>query len=96
MTQRLWLTAVGLGLLVTAVFWLDVLFLTIAFLGPLLWGAFAGAEKLPWKWPVTVSLIAGLGALAVHHEDVAFHLALLFTLIAIGWSGWSIGRRFPA
>lgn len=96
MTRRLWLTAVALGLVATALFSIERIFLTAALLGPFVWGGFAGAEKLPWQWPVTVSLVAGLGALAIHHEDLAFHLALTFTLVAIGWSGWSIARRFAA
>ena len=97
MTPRLWATAVALGLIVTALFWIDPIFIPLALAGPLAWGAFAGSQKLPWQWPVTVSLVAGLGAVVsdfvVNQEDVAFHLALTFTLVAIGWSGWSIARR---
>ena len=98
MTQRLWLTAVVLGLIVTALFWIDSIIIPLAFIGPLVWGGFAGSQKLPWQWPLTVSLVAGLGAvvtnLVINHEDVAFHLALTFTLCALAWSAWSITRRF--
>ena len=70
----------------------------LALFGAFVWGGFAGAQKLPWEWPVTVSLVAGLGAVvsdfAVNHEDVAFDFALTFTLVAIGWSAWSISRRY--
>jgi hypothetical protein len=98
MAQRQWLTAVALGLVVTALFWIELIFLPLALFGPVLWGAFAGAERWPWKWPVTVSLVAGLGAILsdvfFNHENIAFHFALTFTLVAIGWSAWSIGHRF--
>jgi hypothetical protein len=97
-TKRQWLTAVTLGLIVTALFWVDPIFIPLALAGPLAWGAFAGSQKLPWQWPLTVSLVAGLGAVvtdfAINHEDVAFHLAMTFTLCAIAWSAWSISRRF--
>jgi len=97
-TQRLWLTAVAVGLIVTALFWIDPIFIPVALFGPIVWGGFAGSRKLPWQWPVTVSLVAGLVALVsdflINHKDVAFHLALTFTLVAIGWSAWSITHRF--
>lgn len=53
---------------------------------------------MSWRWPVTVSVIAGLGAVAsdffAHHKDLAFHLALTFTMTAFAWSAWSIAQRF--
>jgi uncharacterized membrane protein YeiB len=97
-TQRLWLTAVVLGLIVAALFWVGPIFIPLAFIGPLVWGGFAGSQKLPWQWPLTVSLVAGLGVLVtdfvINQEDVVFHLALTFTLCALAWSAWSIARRF--
>ena len=98
MTRGMWLTAVVLGLVVTALFWIDSILIPLAFIGPLVWGGFAGSQKLPWQWPLTVSLVAGLAAVvtdfAINHEDVVFHLALTFTLCALAWSAWSITRRF--
>ena len=98
MTQRMWLTAVVLGLVVTALFWIDPIFIPLALIGPLIWGSLSGSQKLPWQWPVTVSLVAGVGAIvsdfAINHEDVAFHVATTFTLCALAWSAWSIARRF--
>ena len=98
MTQRHWLTAVVLGLIVTALFWIDPIFIPLALAGPLVWGGFAGSQELPSVWPLTVSLVAGLGAVVsdfvINHEDVVFHLAMTFTLCALAWSAWSIARRF--
>ena len=98
MTRWTWLTAVVLGLIVTALFWIDSILIPLAFTGPLVWGGFAGSQKLPWQWPLTVSLVAGLAAVVtdfvINHEGVGFHLALTFTLCALAWSAWSIARRF--
>lgn len=98
MTQQMWLTAVVLGLIVTALFWIDSIFIPLALFGPIVWGGFAGSRKLPWQWPLTVSLVAGLAAVVsdfvVNREHVAFHVATTFTLCALAWSAWSIARRF--
>ena len=100
MTRRLWLTAGALGLIVTALFWIDPIFIPLALAGPLAWGALAGSQRLPWHWPVTVSLVAGFGAVitdfVINHEDVVFHLAMTFTLCALAWSAWSISGRLSA
>jgi hypothetical protein len=97
MTRRLWLTAVVLGLVVSALFWIDPIFIPLALAGPLVWGAFAGAQELPSLWPLAVSAVAGLGALisdyVINQEDVLFHLALTFTMCALTWSAWSITGR---
>ena len=97
MTQRMWVTAVVLGLVITALFWIDPIFIPLALAGPLVWGGLAGSQHLPSLWPLTVSLVAGLGAVVsdfvINQEDVVFHLALTFTLCALAWSAWSIARR---
>jgi hypothetical protein len=97
-TQRMWLTAVVLGLIVTALFRIEAIFIPLALFGPIVWGGFAGSRKLPWQWPLTVSLVAGLGAVVsdvvVNREHVTFHVATTFTLCALAWSAWSIVRRF--
>jgi len=94
----MWLTAVALGLIVAGLLSIHSILVPLAFIGPLVWGGFAGSQKLPWQWPLTVSLVAGLGALVtdlvLNHEDVAFDLALTFTLCALAWSAWSIMSRF--
>ena len=44
-TQRMWLTAVVLGLIVTALFWIDPIFIPLALTGPIVWGGFAGVAE---------------------------------------------------
>jgi hypothetical protein len=90
-------TAVALGLVVSALFWIDPIFIPLALAGPLVWGGFAGVQNLPSLWPLVVSLVAGLGAVVsdyvINQEDVVFHLALTFTMCALAWSAWSIAGR---
>jgi hypothetical protein len=94
MTSREWLTAIGLGLIVSV---LIRVYLPVGLAGPLVWGGFAGVRRMAWLWPVTVSAAAGIGAvladLAVKREQVGFHLALTFTMCALAWSAWSIVGR---
>ena len=94
MTRREWLTAIGLGLVVSVVI---RIFFPVGFAGSIAWGAFAGARRMSWLWPVAVSAAAGIGAVladfAVKPEHVGFHLALTFTMCALAWSAWSIVSR---
>src|SRR5438046_7869575 len=94
MTRREWLTAIGLGLVVSVVI---RIFFPVGFAGSIAWGAFAGARRMSWLWPVAVSAVAGIGAVladfAVQPEHVGFHLALTFTTCALAWSAWAISSR---
>lgn len=94
MTSREWLTAIGLGLVVSLVI---RIFFPVGLAGSIVWGGFAGARRMSPLWPVTVSAVAGIGAVladfAVKREHVGFHLALTFTMCALAWSAWSIVGR---
>src|SRR4029450_9973261 len=59
MTQRQWVTAVLLGIVVTALFWIDPLFIPLALLGPLVVGATAGGPGGAGLWGAVGSVIAG-------------------------------------
>jgi len=54
MSNREWISAVVLGLIVTALFWIDPIFVPLALLGPIVIGVVAGAvldgllETSPW------------------------------------------------
>jgi hypothetical protein len=91
-TRSRWPSAVALGAIVSALFWIDPIFVPLALLGPLLFGGFAGARRLPWRWPATVAVVAGLGAVVsdwiVNHEDVAFHLILTVLMLALALLAW--------
>jgi hypothetical protein len=91
-------TAVLLGLVITALFWIDVIFLPLALLGPIVWGAVAALRRLPLAWPATVAVVAGLGAVVsdwvVNHEDVAFHLVLTVLMTVLAAAAWWVAARF--
>jgi hypothetical protein len=94
MTSREWLTAIGLGLVVSVVI---RIFFPVGLAGSIAWGGFAGARRMSSLWPVVVSVVAGIGAVladfAVKREHAGFHLALTFTMCALAWSAWSIVGR---
>ena len=102
MTQRGWVTAVLLGLILTALFWIDPLFIPLALLGPLVVGAVAGARGEQWLWVAVVWVVAGIGAVVsdyvINQEDVAFHIVLTVIMVALASAAWwvaraAIGRR---
>jgi len=103
-TRLLWLSAVALGAVVSALFWIDPIFIPLALLGPILIGGYAGVRRLPWQWPATVTVVAGLGAVVsdwiVNHEDVAFHLVLTAVMFGLAvfawWAGVAVQSRRPS
>lgn len=100
MTRAQWASAVVLGAVISALFWIDPIFIPLALLGPLVVGAYAGATRLPWQWPATVFVVAGLGAVVsdwiVNHEDAAVHLVLTVVMAALALGGWAVARRLRA
>ena len=86
-----------LGLVITALFWFDPLFIPLALLGPLVVGAVAAWSGLPWRWPAVVVVVAGLGALisdyVVNQEDVAFHLGLTVVMLVLALLAWRMVAR---
>jgi hypothetical protein len=96
MTQRGWVTAVLLGLIVTALFWIDPLFIPLALLGPVVVGAVAGARGEQWLWVAVVWIVAGVGAVVsdyvVNEEDVGFHIVLTVIMVALASAAWWVAR----
>ena len=96
MTQRQWVTAVLLGLVVTALFWIDPVFIPLAVLGPLVVGAVAGARGEQWLWIAVVWIVAGVGAVVsdfvINHEDVVFHLVLTVIMVGLASLAWGVAR----
>jgi hypothetical protein len=96
MTQRQWGTAVLLGLIVTALFWFDPLFIPLALLGPLVVGAIAGARSERWLWVAVVWIVAGVGAVVsdfvINQEDVGFHIVLTMVMVGLASLAWWVAR----
>lgn len=98
MSPRQLATAVGLGLVVTALFWIDPLFIPLALLAPPLTGVLAAMRRQPLAWPVLAWLVAGVGAVVsdwiVNREDVGFHIVLTILVVVLAAAGWAIARKF--
>jgi hypothetical protein len=96
MTRNLRFTAIALGAVISALFWIDALFIPLALLGPLVVGAVAGARGLPWQWPAVTFAVAGLGAVVsdwvINQSDVGFHLVLTVVMTALALGGWTASR----
>ena len=97
MTRTQWLSAIVVGLAITALFWIDPIFVPLALLGPLVAGAIAGARAVPWPWVAVAWTVAGVGAIVsdwvVNHEDVAFHALLTVVMVALASAAWWAAQR---
>ena len=96
MTRMHWVGAIALGAAISALFWLDPVFIPLALLGPIAFGVFAARRRLPWLWLAVVWLVAGLGAVisdwVANHEDVAFHIGLTAVMIVLASLAWWVTR----
>ena len=94
MTSREWVTAVVLGLIVSAVL---LIYFPAAMVASIASGVVAAVREMRSLWPLTVGLVAGLGAVASDlvssQRLIGFHLAVTFTMCALAWSAWSITGR---
>lgn len=91
------MSAVALGLVLTALFWIDPLFIPLALLGPPITGAIAGLRRMPLAWLGTVWLVAGVGAIVsdfvVNQEDVLFHVVLTAFVVTLAAGAWTMTRK---
>ena len=55
MTQRLWVSAVAVGVVITALFWVDALFIPLALLGPVISGVLTAWRATGASWPRPVT-----------------------------------------
>jgi hypothetical protein len=91
-----WLPWVVTGLVVSALFWIDPLFIPLALLGPIVTGAVAGWTGRGLRGVALLWLVAGLGAVVsdyvVNQEDVVFHLVLTAVMIGLAAGAWAAVR----
>lgn len=91
-----WLRWVVAGLLVSALFWIDPLFIPLALLGPIVAGAVAAWRARELRLVTLLWLIAGLGAVVsdyvVNQSDVVFHLVLTVVMIGLAAGAWAAVR----
>src|SRR5262245_58612878 len=88
-----WIVA---GLIVSALFWIDPLFIPLALLGPIGSGVFAAWRARELRLVALMWLVAGLGAVVsdyvVNQSDVVFHLVLTVVMIGLAAGAWAAAR----
>lgn len=91
-----WLPWAVAGLVVSALFWIDPLFIPLALLGPIVTGAVAGWTARGLRYVTLLWLVAGLGAVVsdylVNREDVVFHLVLTLVMMGLAAGAWAAVR----
>jgi hypothetical protein len=84
------------GLLVSALFWVDPLFIPLALLGPIVSGVVLAARGVGSRPVAVLWIVAGLGAVVsdfvVEQEDVLFHLVLTVVMVALAAGSWRLVR----
>ena len=95
MDKRLLVWVVA-GLVVSALFWIDPLFIPLALLGPLVVGAVAGSRGVDFAPVAAMWAVAGVGAVisdyVVNQSDVVFHIVLTLLMVGLAAAAWWTAR----
>jgi hypothetical protein len=93
------------GAVIGALAWIDLVFVPLVLLGPIVWGAVEGWRRRPWRWVLGVWAFAGVTMIVsdwiVNEEDVAFHVVLTVVMTLLAAAAWVgayeiLRRRRPA
>ena len=88
--------AAVLGQLVGLLGWIDVMFIPLLLVAPLLSGAIAASRGVSYAWIAVLWISAGLNMLwtdwLVNQEDVLFHLATAVVMPLLAGIGWGVVR----
>jgi hypothetical protein len=94
--NRGWIPWAVAGLVVSALFWIDPLFIPLALLGPIVVGAVGGWRGVELRLVALMWAVAGIGAVVsdyvVNQEDVVFHLVLTVVTVALAAASWWVAR----
>jgi hypothetical protein len=94
--NRAWIPWAVAGLVVSAFFWIDPLFIPLALLGPIVVGALGGWRAVELRLVALMWAVAGIGAVisdfVVNQEDVVFHLVLTIVMLALAAGAWWVAR----
>ena len=86
--------AAAVGQLVGLLGWIEMLFIPLALLGPVITGAVAAARRTSYSWVAVMWCSAGINMMwtdwVVNHEDVAFHLALSVIMPLLAGLGFGV------
>ena len=92
--------AILAGLAISALAWLDPIFLPLVLLGPLVSGLVVGLRGGEWRYVAAAWAIAGAGMLVsdwiANHEDRAFHAMLTVVMVALASAAWWCGSRLAS
>jgi hypothetical protein len=84
------------GLVISALFWIDPLFIPLALLGPIVTGALAAWAGRGLRLVALMWAVAGIGALVsdfvINQEDVVFHLVLTVVMVGLAAGAWAAVR----
>lgn len=88
--------AVGGGVLIGALAWLDPIFIPLVLIGPLVTGFVTGWRGIPYRYAAGAWALGGVLMLVsdalVNHEDKAFHAALTVLMVLLVGGGRLLGR----
>ena len=95
--NRDWLYAVGGGIVIGALAWVDPIFLPLVLIGPLVTGLVVGLRGGPLL-PVTGAWLMGGIIMLVsdavsNNEDKAFHAVLSVVMVLLASGGWAVGAK---
>lgn len=81
------LGSIATGLVLSALAWIDPLFIPFVLAGPPISGAVAASRGVSYRWPAVAWAVAGGGMVVsdwlINSEDVAFHLVLTVFMVAV-------------
>jgi hypothetical protein len=96
LVSRRWVPWAAAGLVVSALFWIDPLFIPLALLGPIVVGALGGWRWVELRFVALIWVVAGIGAVVsdyvVNREDAVFHFVLTALMLALAAAAWWIAR----
>src|SRR5690349_5470166 len=98
-TRSLVYAIVG-GVAISALAWVDPIFLPLVLLGPLATGFVVGLRGGRCRYVALAWAIAGAGMLVsdwiANHEDRAFHAVLTVVMVALASAAWWVGSRLAS
>jgi len=89
-------TAIVAGLVVSALGWIDPLFIPLVLAGPLISGALAATRNVRFRYVSLTWAVAGIGMIVsdgvINHEDVGFHTVLTVVMVGLAAISWAPAR----
>ena len=95
--DRSWLYAVGGGVLIGALAWIDPIFMPLVLVGPLVTGLIVGLRGGSLRPVAAAWFIGGVVMLVsdavANHEDKVFHAVLSVVMALLAGGAWAVGAK---